>query len=94
MNVNSTNSAVGSAVGLFHSAQKKADEAAHDIATLPVTKEETGSTDFNSTEAFPAVRQLSESLMKLREAEHETSAAAKIFQTQDKMIGTLLDIKA
>ena len=94
MNVNATNSAVGSAVGLFQSAQQKVDEAAHEIATLPVTKDETGSTNFNSTEAFPAVRQLSESLVKLRTAEHESASAAQIIKTENEIIGTLLDIRA
>lgn len=94
MNVNANHNAVGSAVGLFQSAQHKLDEAAHDIATLPVKTEEAGSADFNSADTFPPVRQLTESLMQLREAEHEAAAAANIMKTEDEIIGTLLDIKA
>lgn len=83
MNVSPTNNAIG----LLHSAQQKAADAAHEIATLPVNNEETGSTEFNSTELFSPV-------LQLKESEFETKAAVKILQTENETLGTLLDIKA
>lgn len=76
-----------SALNLINSAQHKAAEAAHTIATLPVTKEEVGSTEFNSTDLLKPI-------LSLKEAEIETSAAVKILQTEDENLGSLFDAMA
>mgnify|MGYP000031645833 CR=1 FL=1 len=73
-----------SALNLINSAQHKAADAAHTIATLPVAKDEVGSTSFNSIDILNPV-------LSLKEAEIETSAAVKILQTEKENIGSLFD---
>ena len=73
-----------SAVNLITSAQHKAADAAHTIATLPVAKDEVGSNDFSSTD-------LLKPLLSLKEAEIETSAAIKILEVDDKVKGSLFE---
>lgn len=80
--------ALTSATNLITTAQTKATTAAQTIASLPVQKEEVGGTkEVASTDLFKPV-------LSLKEAELETSAAVKIIQTEDKMVGSLLDVKA
>jgi len=73
-----------SALNLINSAHHKAAEAAHTIATLPVAKEEVGSTEFSSTDILKP-------LLSLKEAEIETLAAVKILQTEDENLGSIFD---
>ena len=83
MNITPTSSALN----LINSAQNKATEAAEKIATLPVKNDEVGSSDFNSEDLIKPI-------LSLNEAELETSAGAKILNTEQKMVGSLLDITA
>ncbi len=81
-------SSFSSATNLISSAQQKADTAAQTIARIPVQNQEVGSTEkFQSTDLFQPV-------LSLKEAELETSAATKIIKTEDKMLGSLLDVTA
>jgi hypothetical protein len=73
-----------SALNLINSAQHKAADAAHTIASLPIAKDEVGSTNFNSEDLFKPV-------LSLKEAEMESSAAVKILQTEKETIGSLFD---
>lgn len=73
-----------SAVNLINTAHQRAAEAAHTIATLPVAKDEVGSSEFSSSDLIKPV-------LSLKKAEIETSAAVKILQTENKMIGSLFD---
>lgn len=83
MNIN----AFSSATNLITSAQNKASDAAQTIARLPVQNQEVGGIgEFQSNDLFKPI-------MSLKEAELETSAAAKVIKTQDKMLGSLLDIR-
>lgn len=72
------------AVNLINIAHQRAANAAHTIATLPVVKDEVGSSEFSSGN-------LINPLLSLKKAEIETSAAVKILQTENKMIGSLFD---
>ncbi|PPD31575.1 MAG: hypothetical protein CTY19_13810 [Methylomonas sp.] len=84
MNIN----AFSSATNLITTAQNKASEAAQTIARLPVQNQEVGGSEpMNSADLFKPV-------LSLKEAELETSAAAKIIKAQDRMLGSLIDIKA
>jgi hypothetical protein len=79
---------LSSATNLINSAQRNAENAAQTIARLPVQDQEVGSTEtFQATDLFKPV-------LSLKEAELETSAATKVIQAQDEMIGSLLDITA
>ncbi len=73
-----------SALNLISSAQYKAADAAHTIATLPVSKDEVGSTNFSTTDILKPV-------LSLKEAEIETSAAVKILETEQETVGSLFD---
>lgn len=76
-----------SALNLISSAQYKAADAAHTIATLPVAKEEVGSADFSSTDILKPV-------LSLKEAEIETSATVKILKTEQENLGAIFDAMA
>ena len=76
-----------SALNLISSAQYKAADAAHTIATLPVAKEEVGSSHFSSTDILKPV-------LSLKEAEIETSAAVKILKTEQENLGAIFDAMA
>ena len=79
---------LSSATNLISSAQQKADTAAQTIARLPVQDQEVGGSEpIKSTDLFKPV-------LSLKEAELETSAATKVIDAQNEMIGSLLDIKA
>jgi len=73
-----------SALNLIHSAQYKAADAAHTLATLPVAKDEVGSTEFSSTDMLKPI-------LSLKEAELETSAAVKILEVDKENTGALFD---
>jgi len=82
--INNLNS---SAINLITNAQFKAADAAQTIAKLPITKEEVGSTDFDSKDLIKPV-------LSLKSAELETSAAVKILQVEKETIGSLFKATA
>jgi len=73
-----------SAVQLFTSAQQKASVATSTIAQLPVQPNEVGSSNFNPQD-------ITKPILSLKEAEFETSAAAKLLNVEKKTTGSLLD---
>lgn len=75
------------AINLIHSSQFKAANAAHDIATFPVNKDEVGSTEFRSDDLIGPV-------LSLKEAEIEHSAAVKILEVDKENKGALFDALA
>ncbi len=76
-----------SATLLINNAQRKSSDAAQTIATLPIQKDEIGSSEFNSSDVIKPI-------LSLKEAELETSAAAKLISADKKMLGSILDIHA
>ena len=76
-----------SAVNLINAAQHKSADAAQVIATLPVQKNEVGSSEFNSGDIIKPI-------LSLKQAELETSAAVKVLEADKEMIGSILDIRA
>ena len=84
MNINASSSALN----LINSSHQKANEAAHNIATLSVDTEEVGgSKNFSATE-------LTKPITQLKEAELENSAAVKILQTDQEMQKSIIDVFA
>jgi hypothetical protein len=80
--------ALSSATSLISNAQQKASTAAQTIANLPVQAQEVGgSKDVGAADLFKPV-------LSLKEAELETSAGAKIIKAHEKMLGSIIDIKA
>ncbi len=73
-----------SALNLINNAQFKASEAAHTIATLPVSDDEVGSSNFSSKDLLTPI-------ISLKEAELEASAAVQILQTEQETVGSLFD---
>ncbi|MGR9051520.1 MAG: hypothetical protein ACU84J_02625 [Gammaproteobacteria bacterium] len=81
MNITPTSSGLS----LIHKAENKAAEAAGKIAAASVGPDSAaGSDDF---------RDLERPILRLKEAEFETSAGAKLIKSGQAMIGSLLDIK-
>lgn len=80
--------ALSSATNLISNAQHKANTAAQTIANLPVQAQEVGgSKDVGSADLFKPV-------LSLKEAELETSAGVKVIKAHEKMLGSIIDIKA
>ena len=75
------------ATQLFQSAQHKADNAAHEIATLSVSKDEVGATENSSNDIFKPIQ-------SLKEAEQETAAASHMLNSEGEMIGSLINTTA
>ncbi|MCF6203638.1 MAG: hypothetical protein L3J59_08210 [Methylococcaceae bacterium] len=75
------------AANLITNAQYKASTAAQEIAKLPVAKNEVGSIEFNSSNLIKPV-------LSLKEAEFETSAAAKLLETEKVVQSSLFDAMA
>lgn len=83
MNVNVTTSAVN----LINSSQHKAATAAQDIASATMQQDEVGDPEVNPSDLLKPI-------VSLKEAEQGAKAGAKILQTANEMIGSLLDVKA
>jgi hypothetical protein len=83
MDFNITNSALQG----LNSAQQKANNAAQQIASLPIKANEVGSANFNSTSLIKPV-------LSLSEAELQNSAAVKILKTQKETLGNFIDTVA
>ena len=88
MQVNQSHSA-GNALDIaqkgFQDAQSRVNQAAHEIASQEVTNSSENSIDQNS---------LVNSLVDLKVAELDAKANAKVIQTADDLVGSLLDIRA
>ena len=73
-----------------------AEKAASDIANASISNQGAGNESVSQT-AEPAAdiqTNLPESLVELRVYEQSFAASAKVVETADRTIGTLLDIKA
>jgi tRNA (Thr-GGU) A37 N-methylase len=75
-----------SGINLAKIAQDRTATAANNIASLGIPANNTDS-DFRPNE-------ITKSVVELKQAEIETSMAAKIIETEKKTIGSILDIKA
>jgi hypothetical protein len=74
-------------VNLINSAQQRSGSAAREIAGLSPQKTDAGGIEYNPGNLIKPV-------LNLKRAELESSAAAKIIAAGQKMIGSILDIKA
>ena len=81
-------SLTGSATSIINNAQQKANTAAQTIANLSVQSGEVGgSKEISAGDLFKPV-------LSLKAAENENSAGVKLLKTQNKMLGSLLDVTA
>ncbi len=80
-------STTSSTANLITNAQYKASTATQTIAKLPMKKNEVGSTEFNSSNLIKPI-------LSLKEAEFETSAAAKLLETDKVVRSSLFDAMA
>jgi len=83
MNISLNNSALQ----LFNTSLQKASNAGEEIANATLQNNAVGTTDSNPQSLIKPV-------VSLKEAEFETSAAAKLLEVESNMIGSILDIKA
>ena len=80
-------SPASSAIQLFNSAQQKSNDAAVQIAKLPIQSNEIGSSNFKHQDIIKPV-------LSLKEAEFETSSGVKLLNAEKDMLGALIDEKA
>jgi hypothetical protein len=78
---------ISNGLNLINHAQQRSENAAKEIAGLYIQKTDTGATEYKSDSLIKPV-------LDLKRAELETASAAKIIETEQKMIGSILDIKA
>lgn len=79
MEISSLPSAFASGVQGLQRATQRADEASFKIAQAGTTKPE---------------QDVVEPLVELKQAELQASASAKVVETADRVLGSLLDVKA
>lgn len=75
-----------SANTLINNAQRKSADAAQTIASLPMQKDEIGSTEYSATDLIKPI-------LSLKGAELEAKVAAKMLSTDKEITGSLLDIR-
>ncbi len=80
-------SPASSAIQLFNSAQQKSNDAAVQIAKLPIQSNEVGSSNFKQQDIIKPV-------LSLKEAEFGTSSGVKLLNAEKDMFGALIDEKA
>lgn len=78
---------ISSGINLINTAQQRSENAGRDIAALSTQKTDVGGIEYHPGNLIKPV-------LDLKRAELETSAAAKIIEADQKMIGSILDIKA
>ena len=83
MTINATNSAINSINHSLHKVEKAADE----LASLSVQTSKDGGNE-------NIVDDILRPIMDLKEAELETSAAARIIRAENEMLGSIIDIEA
>jgi hypothetical protein len=76
-----------SGLDLLLSSQAISSSAAREIANSTLPKTETGQTSYQQDALIKPV-------LDLKKAEPQTSAAAKILDTEQKTLGALLDVRA
>lgn len=88
-------SAFDSGVAGFNKANERAAEAASEINQQQVTSVQ-GQPEVQQAESQTAVEPntpITESLINLRLAENQAQASAKVIETADNMLGSLIDTK-
>ena len=78
---------ISNGLNLINHAQQRSEIAAKEIAGLSIQKTDVGATEYKSYSLIKPV-------LELKKAELETASAAKIIETEQKKIGSLLDINA
>lgn len=74
-------------LGAYQAGQHRVDQAAAAIAGRPVQAAETSQVVAESVE-------LTEQLVQMKVGEHQAQAGARMFQTADEVLGTLVNTKA
>ncbi len=84
-------SAFNSGLAAVQGGQRRVDQAATDIASATVARPERAP----DSSAVPANNvDLANSLTELKVGKNEAQAGAKVIETADEVLGTLLDIRA
>ena len=84
-------SAFNSGLAAIQSGQQRVDQAATNIASSTVTRPEQAR---DSTALPDTNADLASSLVELKVGKTEAQAGAKVVETADEVLGTLLDIRA
>ncbi len=94
-------SAFNSGINSIQAGQRRADQAASDIASNAVAQQPQPSSAAPANQVNPATSlaeqtrpDLTESLVALRQAQNEVEAGAQVVKTADEVLGTLIDTTA
>ncbi|MHA6495083.1 hypothetical protein ACX0MV_17825 [Pseudomonas borbori] len=94
-------SAFNSGISTIQSGQRRVDQAATDIArtALPEPQQQVQTPPQNQVNQAPQAAaetspDLAESLVALRVGQNEAQAGARVVDTADEVLGTLIDVEA
>jgi len=89
------NSAFDSGVAGFQAANERAGESASNIAQAQndSTQARSSSTQVETEQAVQEAKPVTTELVNLRVAEHDAKAAAKVINTADEVLGSLIDTR-
>lgn len=88
MQISST-SAFSAGINAIQSGQRRVDQAAGEIASAPITAERA-----QANEPSAARADIAENMVEMRVGQYEAQAGARVVQTADKVLGTLIDVTA
>jgi len=89
------NSAFNSGVAGFQAANERAGESASNIAQAQndSAQARSSSTQVETEQAVQEAKPVTTELVNLRVAEHDAKAAAKVINTADEVLGSLIDTR-
>jgi len=89
------NSAFDSGVAGFQAANERAGQSASNIAQAQndSLQSRSSSAQVETEQAVQEAKPITEELVNLRVAEHDAKAAAKVINTADEVLGSLIDTR-
>lgn len=89
-----TTNAFASGLGSLQAGQRRAEQAAGEITGSAAVQPAPGNAGASSQVSERRRPEMAESLVALRVAEHEVRAGARVIETADEALGTLIDTRA
>jgi flagellar hook protein FlgE len=90
----SASSAFSSGLSSVQNGQQRVNQAASDIASINPSKAVTESTSPSTSSTQAEQPDLASSLVDLKVGKEQVQAGAKVIETADEALGTLLDVRA
>ena len=84
-------SAFSSGINTIQSGQRRVEQAAGEIASAPV---EAQATNAPANQSSAARSDIADNMVDMRVGQYEAQAGARVVQTADRVLGTLIDVTA